>query len=485
MSKLNNKKKAYRFISEINNDDNTLSVTLTGSYSENFNEKTAGDIDIIIICKKFNKTFYKKCIDKIKILKKKYFDKKNKLIINSTFGPIKFYKEDTTVFHLMIYDLQSHIDHTIKSPFTCYDWERSNIYVGKSLKELSPVYKLQLKDFYKARRNTQEYLDDILKNQISYREYNFTKNKISLKKKYFKLDKINQRDFIYHTIKFLLVNYIKYEKNINLLVENSEIDKKFEEITNNKTHLFKFQRLRLLKSKKSNDKLKGSNNLALSFIRKFDRYIKEKDQTYKKIFFSRHKKTTINGAIFLGQRLNPNIIEKKTKQEFKKIKIDKCFSSPSVRCIETAKIICKRTKIYTDNNLKEINYGNAEGLNLNQLNKKYPNMTKNWKNGKDPKFPNGESTNDALTRLNTFIKKKLKKNINGLDKSILVLSHNVILRCLIGKSFNIKMNEWFKISIEYFDLLEFRLIKGKLVSNIDRIKFLSIFKNFIKDKKNV
>ena len=31
----------------------------------------------------------------------------------------------------MIYDLKSHIEHTIKSLFTCYDWERSKVYLGK------------------------------------------------------------------------------------------------------------------------------------------------------------------------------------------------------------------------------------------------------------------------------------------------------------------------------------------------------------------
>jgi hypothetical protein len=134
----------------------------------------------------------------------------------------------------MIYDLNSHIDHTIKSPFTCYDWERSNIYIGKSLKELSPVFSLQLRDFYEARRSTKEYLNDILKNRISFRKYIFKKNKYDLKKKYFIIDEVNKRDFIYHTIKFLLINYIKYEKNLNILIKETEIDKKFYEIVKNK-----------------------------------------------------------------------------------------------------------------------------------------------------------------------------------------------------------------------------------------------------------
>ena len=85
----------------------------------------------------------------------------------------------------MIYDLKSHIYHTINSPFTCYDWERSKVYVGKSLKELSPVNNLQFRDFSEARRSTQEYLEDLSKNKISYREYEFKNGKTETYKKIF------------------------------------------------------------------------------------------------------------------------------------------------------------------------------------------------------------------------------------------------------------------------------------------------------------
>ena len=134
MSKFNKKKIAFRIIKSLNRDKNCLSTTLSGSYSEHFDIKKAGDIDIIIICKKLSQKYFNECISKLKKIKKKYFGTKDELIINTTFGPIKFYKKNTIVFHLMIYDLKSHISHTVNSPFTCYDWERSKMYVGKSLK---------------------------------------------------------------------------------------------------------------------------------------------------------------------------------------------------------------------------------------------------------------------------------------------------------------------------------------------------------------
>jgi hypothetical protein len=362
---LKNKKIAFNILKSLNKNKNSLSVTLTGSYREHFDPLKAGDIDIIIICKKLNKKFFNECISILKKNKQKYFGDKYELIINSTFGPIKFYKKNTIVFHLMIYDLKSHINHTINSPFTCFDWERSNVYVGKSLKELSPVFNLQFRDFSEARRSTKEYLKDLSKNRISYREYKFKNKKIELIKKYFKIDQLNKRDFIYHIIKFLLINYIKYENQKNLKISRNKIQKKFLEIVKNKFDLSEFNKLILLKTKKEYTSIQEPKKLAIKFLNKFDQYIK-KQKTINNIYFSRHKKTNVKKNIFLGQKLNPNIVEKKNNNEFIKIKFDRCFSSPSLRCRETAKIVAKNKKIITNNLLKEIDYGDAEGLNIKE-----------------------------------------------------------------------------------------------------------------------
>ena len=484
MPNLKNKQIAFKIIESLNKNKNSLSVTLTGSYSDHFNPLKAGDIDIVIICKQLNKEYFNECIVKLKRLKKKYFGNKYDLIINSTFGPIKFYKKNSIVFHLMIYDLKSHIQHTINSPFTCYDWERSKIYVGKSLRELCPVYNLQFRDFSEARRSTKEYLKDLTKNRISYREYNFNNRKVELVKKYFKIDKLNRRDFIYHIIKFLIINYIKYENQANTKINQKKIEKKFLEISKNKTDLFKFNKLILFKIKKENLSIKEPKNLAIRFINKFDQYIKIKEKN-NKIYFSRHKKTRLKKNIFLGQKLNPNIIDKKNKCEFIKIRFNQCFASPSTRCMETAKIVCKNKKIIKNNNLKEIDYGSAEGLNFKELNIKYPQINKAWKKGLDPKFPNGESLSSVSIRLSKFINDQLISKKNTKNFNNLIFTHNVILRCLIGNIYKIKRKEWFKININYFDLLEFRLENCKLVSNIERRKYLAIFKNFYKNYNNV
>tara|TARA_B100000963_G_scaffold361948_1_gene401151 strand:+ start:5473 stop:6894 length:1422 start_codon:yes stop_codon:yes gene_type:complete len=471
MSKFKKKEIAYKLIKSLYKNKNSLSVTLAGSYSEHFNINKAGDVDIIIICKKLNKAFYDKCILTIKRFKDKYFHKRN-LIINSTFGPIKFYKKNSIVFHLMIYDLKSHIQHTIKSPFTCYDWERSQFFIGKGLNKLSPVYQLQYRDFLEARRSIKEYLEDLSQNRISYREYLFEYSKVKLIKKYFKIDELNKRDFIYHVIKFLIINYIKYEKQSNIKVKNNQIEKKFSQIVNNKLDLNEFIKLKNQKYKK---KLfdQDSRKLAIKFIKNFNKFLKRNEDN--KIYFSRHKETKLNKKIFLGQKLNPVIIDKKNKKEFKNITIKKFYSSPAKRCIDTAKIIGKRRKIIVNKNLKEIDYGDAEGLSLKKLSKKFPLIIKKWKEGLDPKFPNGENTYNVSARLNKFIDNEI---IHKEKSNTLIVTHNVVLRCLIGKYFSINKKDWHKININYFDLLEFKLVNRRIVPNIERKKYLYIFKNF-------
>ena len=124
--------------------------------------------------------------------------------------------------HLMIYDIKSHIDHVLKSPFTCYDWERSKIFRGKPLKKIFSVKNLQLNDFYESRRTSTEYLKDIKKGKISIREYYFKNKKIFLKKRYVKIDPRNRGEIVYHIIKFLVINLYKFiiQKNIKVDEKN-------------------------------------------------------------------------------------------------------------------------------------------------------------------------------------------------------------------------------------------------------------------------
>ena len=108
-------------IEKINSINDCVSANVVGSFTENKELKEIGDLDLVIISKKISKNFINKCK---KIINKHNFPIFKKLKINDTFGPIKYDKKKFFVIHLMVYDINGHINHVIKSPFTCYDWER-------------------------------------------------------------------------------------------------------------------------------------------------------------------------------------------------------------------------------------------------------------------------------------------------------------------------------------------------------------------------
>ena len=107
----------------------------------------------------------------------------------------------------MIYDVDSHIDHVTKSPFTCYDWELSNFFVVKNSSDIYPVRTLQLNDFINSRRSIDNYLENLNKGVINYKKYilNKNNNKIKTRNFYFKIDNINRLKYYNHIIFLVIV----------------------------------------------------------------------------------------------------------------------------------------------------------------------------------------------------------------------------------------------------------------------------------------
>ena len=157
-----------------------------------------------------------------------------------------------------------------------------------------------------------------------------------------------------------------------------------------------------------------------------------------------------------------------------KVKFEKVFSSPSLRCIQTSKFYSK--KILINKFLNEINYGDIEGLTIKNLKITHPNIIKAWKNNKDIKFPNGESLGDVNRRVKNFLNFLIKQKKIPKEKKFMVVTHNVFLRCLVGSYFDIPIFEWYKIDIKYG--AEFNFIFNKrLFIDISRTKLKNIVKN--------
>jgi len=153
------------------------------------------------------------------------------------------------------------------------------------------------------------------------------------------------------------------------------------------------------------------------------------------IYIARHGQTNSNVShTWMGQSGNDDLNEtgktqaKKLANYFENKNIKKIFSSPLSRALQTANIVAEKNNIEVleDDLLKEMNYGDLEGHNLDEVLRKFSNLYKLWKS--DPEktsFPNGESFDDLMKRANTI----LEKYVN--NDNILLVSHEDMIRGIL------------------------------------------------------
>lgn len=454
------------------------SGTLVGSFSENMKLGDISDIDIVIIVDKLNKIKFEKIIEKFEESKKRLESKWGyEVYINSLFGPLKFNK-DNIVFHVMIYDINSHVEHCKKSPFTCFDWQRSKVYFKKHMTEFYKIRMLQPSHFFNYRRSANEYLEEIKNAQVSYREYKFEGNKIIEEKKYKDLDKRANVEFSYHIVKFLMTNFLKMYFRENKKYEIEEMMSKYFTVFPNNREKYE-KMIRNLYHMKIKRKFNHPNIIEelKNFINDFELQFKDNFGNANKIVFIRHQKTELNdGKSFVGQRINPGIISIKSK-DLNKIKnnigdFDLIYSSPLQRCKETSEFIIK-DKIIFDDRLKEIDYGLADGKDIEYLRENYPEIIERWNRGEDPRFPDGENSLDVIKRALNFI-----YSISGYkNKKIVVCTHNALLRNLIGLYSGIPLKDRFKIFVPHFEPINAVLTqKGRVYLELNEKQKEDFFK---------
>ena len=465
------KKFGNDLIKQLYKIEGIISVTIVGSFTRTYDLDKIGDLDIVIISKKITGKLIKTSKKKIKNITSKYPILNKKLKINDTFGPVKYDATKYFTVHMMIYDIKGHIDHAINSPFTCYDWQRSNWLKGKKLKAIFPVENIYLRDFFEARRNSKDYLRDLKKNKISIRKYQISIKKVSLKKRYYKINTKNRGEFVFHIVNNLINNYNKFYTNKNIKISSKNFGKLFLKITKNDRPLWnKFKYLSKQKINLSTNYSNKSILLGEKFITYFNQFLRNESKKYKRLVFLRHAKTFVNDKTFLGQGRNPQILKIKLKPKLKE-KYNFVYSSPLKRSISTAKLFSKKNPIISEY-LSEINYGKAEGMSLYQYSKKFPEKVNLWKKSVDTKFPNGENTRNVKIRVSKFISEKIIKKLSKKNFSkALIVTHNVFLRCLIGHFLKIQLKNYFKINIAYLHKIDFILRKNKIYPDLKRKDF--------------
>ncbi len=120
------------------------------------------------------------------------------------------------------------------------------------------------------------------------------------------------------------------------------------------------------------------------------------------------------------------------RDQLKNTKIDKIFSSPLKRALQTADIINENYRldiVYTDG-LKERNFGIWDDLTLEEMTQRYPSEYNVWVSDWI-KYPikDGESAIEAYDRSVEFVRELIEKNTEGV---FMLVTHLGTIRFLLA-----------------------------------------------------
>lgn len=178
--------------------------------------------------------------------------------------------------------------------------------------------------------------------------------------------------------------------------------------------------------------------------------------TSKIIYLSRHGQSIYNLENRIGgdSELSENGVEYSNKisnyfnNKFNKLIV---WTSKLKRTIQTAKNL--NFPKYEFNELNEINAGIYENMTFEEFKINYPDeYNKRINNKLNYKYKNGESYIDLINRTDSIIKK-----ISNTNDDILIISHQAILRVLIGSLLNKKLEDIPFISIPLHTLFKIEI----------------------------
>lgn len=134
-------------------------------------------------------------------------------------------------------------------------------------------------------------------------------------------------------------------------------------------------------------------------------------------------------------------------------KVDKVYSSPMLRCIQTAHILYPSKDIQTVDNMREIDFGDFEGKTANELesNPAYAD----WAAGRINAAPNGEDNTEFAKRLCVGLNQIVRDMMaEGAEHAAVIMHGGAIMMLLASCAVPRKsMVEWTCSSGEGYSIL--------------------------------
>lgn len=133
-------------------------------------------------------------------------------------------------------------------------------------------------------------------------------------------------------------------------------------------------------------------------------------------------------------------------------KISAIYASDLCRALVTAQTINQSLSAPLNScpELREINFGEIEGLNFTEIGERYPDLAKLWQERSTKlKYPGGEGIEEFEHRVRGFLP---RLDGHNSDETVLVVAHSATLRMLICRLLGIGLEHWWQMRIELASL---------------------------------
>ena len=175
----------------------------------------------------------------------------------------------------------------------------------------------------------------------------------------------------------------------------------------------------------------------------------------KKIFLVRHGQTDANNSYTFQGHIDNHLNAKgllqaqKLVPHFTNLNLSKIYTSDLIRTVETAKPTAEvhNAEIIKVSALKEISFGEWEGLTYEEIKTKWPkDIDKFFKKPAEVKISGGESFSDVQNRAWDAFTKIVQEYDD--ESNIFIVSHGATVRTILCAVMNLDLNEMWKISID-------------------------------------
>ena len=189
-----------------------------------------------------------------------------------------------------------------------------------------------------------------------------------------------------------------------------------------------------------------------------------------KVYLIRHGETDWNSVRKLqGQtdiRLNDYGIElaKLTAEGLKDVDFDLIYSSPLIRAVETAEIIKgdRELEIHTDDRIKEINFGECEGIIIPRRKDGPINPIWQFEFDTEHYIPaeGGETFAQMFERTSDFFDNVIMP-LEGRYNNVMIVGHGCMNRTILNRILNTPLNDFWDIRLDHCSVSIIEIADGK------------------------